>query len=447
MRILVANRGEIACRIIKSIKELGHESVAIFSTEDRDCEHVAQADYAVCVGPSDSKMSYLNVANILVTATELGVDAIHPGYGFLSENEEFVRNVEELGIKFIGPSSESISLMGNKLNALNTMKLANPHYNLNPFYEICNSEDLVKYNDLIGLPTILKYVNGGGGKGIRIVKSQDELQSMYEMVLNEARLVEANPKILIEKYIENAKHVEVQVISDRHGNVCHLGTRDCSIQRNGQKIIEEAPAVIVKSVADTLCELSVNVVKYIGYVGVGTLEFMVQGEDIFFLEMNTRLQVEHTVTEQVTNLDLVELQIKIADNEILPFVQKDVQIIGHSIECRINAENPKFNFAPSPGKLRTLKLPNNVRCDFGFIEGNVISPYYDSLIGKLIVTSENRDQALKDMLNALDETNIDHHTTIDFLKVVINNEKFVDNVQTTTFISENYDSLIESMEG
>lgn len=449
MRILVCNRGEIACRIIKSIKKLNHEAVVIYSTEDKDALFVKEADYAVCIGPGDPRASYLNVENILVVATSFGVDAIHPGYGFLSENAEFVEHLESLNIKFIGPSSKSIELMGNKINALKTMQDANPDYDLNPYYEVHNHKEVLEACEKLKLPIIIKYANGGGGKGIRVVKKHEQLIPHYDLVVNEAQIFEKNPKILIEKYVEQARHVEVQIIADQYQNVCHLLTRDCSIQRNGQKIIEEAPAILDKKIENKLCHLACNVVKYINYEGVGTLEFMVKDDSIYFLEMNTRLQVEHTVTEEIANLDLVELQIKIAFGEKLPFKQEDLIFTGHAIECRINAEQPINNFAPAPGIIKKLELVDgkNVRNDFGFETNDMISPFYDSMIGKIIIKAKSRDEAILKMLEVLGSTTIDHPTTIDFIKIILNDDTFKENRQVTTFINDNFSSLIEQLKG
>lgn len=404
MRILVANRAEIACRIIKSIQLLGHEAVAIYSRADKLSKHVGIADMSVCVGPELASDSYLNMLAILTAATSLEVDAIHPGYGFLSENSNFAKLCSELGIIFIGPSSSAISLMGDKINALNVMKEASSSNN--QFFEINNQTELGKIAEQIGLPLIIKYAQGGGGKGMRIVREASELERSYQLVVSEAKAVEADPRIFAEKFIENAKHIEVQIIADQAGNVMTLGTRDCSMQRNSQKVIEEAPALISSEITNQLYQISTNIAKIIEYTGVGTVEFMVCGDEIYFLEMNTRLQVEHTVTEAIYGIDLVACQIRVAFGELLPALDIPNEYSGHAIECRINAEDPQKNFMPSPGVVESLELPARARYDFGFDSGDVIPPYYDSMIGKIIVHEVNRDLAIAKMIDVLEVSKI-----------------------------------------
>lgn len=449
MRILVANRGEIACRIIKTIKTMGHEAVAVYSTEDKNLEHVKIADYSVCIGPGDPKESYLNMLNILIVATSLEIDGIHPGYGFLSENSKFVDLCEEVGVKFIGPSAKNIEVMGDKINALNIMKEANEGLIDSQFEEIKDKEDLNLIIKKLGYPFIIKYALGGGGKGMRIVKEESEVQNSYDMVVSEAKQLDDNPRIFAEKFIEDAKHIEIQVIADQFGNVCHLGSRDCSLQRNSQKIIEEAPAHINEALLNKMIKVSLNIVKEIKYEGVGTIEFLVKGDKFYFLEMNTRLQVEHTVTEQIFNIDLVKEQINIAFGNPLSFAQEDINLKGHSIECRINAEDALNNFMPIPGVIEKLSLyeKKQIRNDFGFVEGNKISPFYDSLIGKIIVTGKNREEAINNMIEAIDNMHIKGIKTIaNFSRALLTNKDFINNVHTTTYIKDNYENLIKEVE-
>lgn len=438
MRILVANRGEIACRIIKSIQACNHQAVAVYSLADKDASHVKLADLSVCIGAENVTDSYLNMFNILSAATCLEVDMIHPGYGFLSENYVFASLCEQLQIEFIGPSSSSIKRMGDKINALEVMQKAAE--GSNQFFEVFDSSDLVRISEAVEFPLIIKYANGGGGKGMRICKEPSTIENCYEMVCSEAGQIEANPRIFIEKYIENAKHIEVQVLCDKHGNKYSLGTRDCSMQRNSQKVIEEAPALISKEVSERLASIAIGICREIDYVGVGTVEFMVNGEGEYFLEMNTRLQVEHTVTEEVTGLDLVNLQIAVAKGEALNDLK--FEIGGHAIECRINAEDPALGFMPMPGKIKTLNLPNGVRCDFGVEAGNVVSPFYDSMIGKIICYGSDRAEAIAKMESALTSLEISGvKTNIEFNRELIGCQAFMKNVHTTEYIKENIDKM------
>lgn len=441
MRILVANRAEIACRIITSIQSLGHEAVAIYSRVDKDMKHVKMADLSVCVGPELSSESYLNMLGILTAATSLEVDAIHPGYGFLSENSNFAKLCEELGIIFIGPKSDNIDLMGDKINALNVMAKASDGNN--QFLEITNIDQLTDIANKITLPLIIKYAQGGGGKGMRIVRNMDDLVDSYKLVVSEAKQAEANPRIFAEKFIENAKHVEVQLLSDNHGNVMTLGTRDCSMQRNGQKVIEEAPATITKDVEIELCTIATNIAKLIGYVGVGTVEFMVSGTNVYFLEMNTRLQVEHTVTEEIFGIDLVSLQIEVASGKSLVDLNVPRSYSGHAIECRINAEDPSNKFMPSPGLIKSIDLPAKARYDFGFESGDTVPPYYDSMIGKVIVKEVNRDLAIGKMVDVLSQAKFEGiKTNREFNITLLTDDVFASNTHDTQYIMNNLDDLI-----
>ncbi len=440
MRILVANRAEIACRIIRSIQSLGHEAVAIYSRADKDLSHARIADMSVCVGPELSSESYLNMLGILTAATSLEVDAIHPGYGFLSENSNFAKLCEELGITFIGPSSSAIELMGDKINALNVMAKASDGNN--QFFEITDSSQLEDIAKQITLPLIIKYAQGGGGKGMRIVRDQAELLNCYQMVLSEAKQAEPDPRIFAEKFIENAKHVEVQIIADNSGDVLTLGTRDCSMQRNGQKVIEEAPATIDSSVESELLTIATNIAKEIDYRGVGTVEFMVCDTNIYFLEMNTRLQVEHTVTEEIFGIDLVALQIKVANGELLADLDINPVPSGHAIECRINAEDPSNKFMPSPGKITELSMPERARYDFGFIAGDTVPPYYDSMIGKVIVKEINRDLAIAKMVDVLDHAVVEGIKTNRMFNIkLLNDPVFKANTHDTQYVMANLERL------
>ncbi len=449
MRILVINRGEIALRIIRTIKKMGHEAVVIYSEVDREALHVKHADIAICVGKATAKESYLNIPNILSVVTELGIDLIHPGYGFLSENAGFVRLCEQLKCEFIGPSAEVIELMGDKINAINTVKLAKVPTVAHTVKPIIDEADAQKIADATGYPVMIKAAGGGGGKGLRIVKTADELIDNYHQVVSEAKITDPNPRIFIEKFIDDAKHIEVQIMGDKYKNVLHFGTRDCSMQRNNQKVIEEAPACLNQELLDQICQSAVDIAKEIDYVGAGTVEFLVKDGKYYFLEMNTRLQVEHPVTEMIYGVDLVQMQIEIALDEELKIKQNAVIKQNHAIELRINAENPKYNFSPQPGEIKQLTLAggNNVRNEFGVTSGSVISPYYDSMIGKIIVVDRDRLAAIEQAKAKLAECSIEGiASNIEFINVLLNESKYVDNSYTTTFIGKNYERLIAKLE-
>jgi len=447
MRIMVANRGEIALRIMRTIKELGHESVAIYSRADENSLHVKYADIAVCVGENQSSGSYLNIPNILSAATQLGVDAIHPGYGFLSENANFIKLLEELEIGFIGPKASAIELMGDKINAVEAMEKANVPI-VRGTKDIKDAQHAIKSVKELGLPVIIKAAGGGGGKGLRIVRDIDEVESSFNAVISEAKVTDPDPRVFIEQFIENAKHIEVQVIADKFGNAVHLGTRDCSMQRNNQKIIEEAPALILKDLEEEMCAASLRAVKEIGYINAGTFEYLVCENKFYFLEMNTRLQVEHTVTEQVFGIDIVKEQINIELDRELSFTQADVEVRGHAIECRINAEDPFHNFTPCPGKITHMHLPGgyNVRNDFGVYANGVVPIFYDSLVGKIIVTGHTRIDAINNMKRALDEFQIEGiKTTVSFQEILLDEKEYVENTYATTFIEQNYDRILSEV--
>jgi len=405
-RVLIANRGEIAVRVIRACREMGIESVAVFSDVDRKALHVRKAGYAYHIGPATASESYLNVAKILDVAKRSGAEAIHPGYGFLSENAAFARACREAGIKFIGPSPESMEMMGSKTRARQNMKKAGVPFV--PGSERGLDIDAATHlAEQIGYPIMLKAAAGGGGKGMRQVSSPEELHSAYEAARSEAQRAFGDNEVYIEKLIVNPRHVEMQIFGDEHGNVVYLGERECSVQRRHQKVLEESPSPIVDDdMRRRMGEIAVRVGKAANYYNAGTVEFLVDQErNFYFLEMNTRLQVEHPVTEFVTGLDLVHLQMHIASGEKLPFKQEDIQLRGHAIECRIYAEDPDNNFFPSPGMITRLISPSGpgIRRDSGMYEGWTVPLDYDPLLAKLVGYGENRDQAIHRLLRALYE--------------------------------------------
>lgn len=442
-KVLVANRGEIAVRIIRACKELNIKTVAIYSEADKNSLHVRLADQAICVGPAASSKSYLNIHSILEATCITGADSIHPGFGFLSENANFAKMCEESNIKFIGPSSEVIQLMGNKSNSKELMKRAGVP--VVPGSEGClhNVKEAKELAQKIGYPVILKASAGGGGKGIRIVRKEDELENLYNIVKQEAKVSFKDDEIYMEKFIENPRHVEIQILADEFGNVVHLGERDCSIQRRNQKILEESPSTILDdNLRKKMGEAAIKAVKASQYANAGTIEFLVdKNRNFYFMEMNTRIQVEHPVTEFVTDVDIVKEQIKIASGEKLDFKQKEVEICGHSIEVRINAENPELNFRPCPGKIEGLNLPggNGIRIDTCVYSGYTIPPIYDSMIAKLIVHGRDRTEAIAKLKRALEETVIEGiDTNIDFLLQIVECSRFVSGEFDTSFVSTEF---------
>ncbi len=423
-KILIANRGEIAVRIIRACRELGIQSVAVYSEADKDALHAQLADEAVCIGPAPSKDSYLNMENIISATINTGAEAIHPGFGFLSENQKFAKLCEECNITFIGPSSEIIRKMGNKTEARNTMMEAGvtviPGWNAN----IESAEEGKEIAAKLGYPVIIKAALGGGGKGMRVAMNEEEFENAYLTARKEAGAAFGDDSVYMEHFIEHPRHVEVQILADSYGNVVHLGERDCSIQRNHQKFIEEAPCkAISEELRSRMGEQAVKAAKAVGYENAGTIEFLLENEkDFYFMEMNTRIQVEHPVTEWITGVDLIKEQIKIASGEKLSFTQEEVKMEGHSIECRINAENPEKNFRPSPGKIENLYLPGGkgIRMDTAIYSGYEIPPYYDSMIAKLIVHGTTREEALRKMRSALGEVIIEGiDTNVDYLYEMI----------------------------
>ena len=438
-KILIANRGEIALRIIRACREMGIRSVAIFSEPDRSSLHVKLADEAICVGPAMSKDSYLNMSNILNAAIITNSDAIHPGFGYFSENAAFVEACEACGITFIGPRASVMELMGDKAQAKITAKAANCPV-IPGGDGLLNSEaEAAKMAEEMGYPIRLKATAGGGGRGIRIVTCAEELSNAYRVAFAEAEATFGNGALYIEKDIEEPRHIEVQILGDKYGNYVHLGERECSIQRRNQKLIEEAPSVAISNdTREKMGKTAVDLAKYVEYENAGTIEFLLdKNGDFYFMEMNTRVQVEHPVTEYVTGVDIVKEQIKIADGEKLSVTQKDIKIDGHSIECRIIAEDPTNNFAPSVGKIKHFVPAGGpgVRIDTHIYDGYEIPPYYDAMICKLIVHGKNREEAINRMKRALFEFHIDGiKTNIEYQLKILENEYFVKGDITTSFI-------------
>ena len=440
-KILIANRGEIAVRIIRACREMGIRTVAIYSEADKEALHTKLADESICIGPAPSNKSYLNMKAILEAICLTGSDSVHPGFGFLSENVTFAKMCEEIGIKFIGPNYKLIELLGNKSKAKETMK--NVGVPVVPGSEgIINSKkEAIELAEKIKYPVILKASAGGGGRGIRVAYSKTELEKEYDIVKQEAKVSFNDDSIYIEKFIENPRHVEIQVLADEKGNCIHLGERDCSIQRRNQKVLEETPSQILnEETRKKMGEIAVKAVKEIGYSNAGTIEFLVdKNKDFYFMEMNTRVQVEHPVTEMVTGVDIIKEQIKIASGEKLSYKQEDIKIKGHSMEVRINAENPEKNFMPAPGMITGLHLPggNGIRVDTAIYDGYNVPPTYDSMLAKLIVYGKNREESILKMRSALAETVIEGITTnIDFLLKILNNKDFQNNNYDTSFISQ-----------
>lgn len=442
-KVLVANRGEIALRIIRACKELGIKTVAIYSEADKNSLHTRLADEAVCIGPSAATKSYLNMQNILETACITGCDSVHPGFGFLSENAKFAKMCEESNIKFIGPSYKIIELMGNKSNSKQLMKKAGVPVIPGSNGAITSLRDAISFSNKIGYPVLLKASAGGGGKGIRKVESALELEKAYNLVKQEAKAAFNDDEVYIEKFIENPRHVEIQILADEHGNIVHLGERDCSIQRRNQKILEETPSTILdENLREKMGKAAIKVVKASNYTNAGTIEFLVdKNKNFYFMEMNTRIQVEHPITEMVTGIDIVKEQLRIASGKSLSFTQKDISFRGHSIECRINAENPELNFRPCPGQIKELNLPggNGVRIDTAVYMGYTIPPMYDSMIAKIIIHAEDRKSAIRKMKRALEECVIEGiDTNVDFLYSILDNEKFKLGNFDTSFINKEF---------
>lgn len=447
-KLLVANRGEIALRVLRSAKEMGLKTVAIYSEADRNALHVRYADEAVCVGPPASAQSYLRGDKILEICHQLGVDAIHPGYGFLSENATFARMVKEAGLIFVGPSPEAMELMGSKLAA----KQAVSKYGIPmvPGTEeaISDVEAAKKIAREVGFPILIKASAGGGGKGMRIVNAEADFEEQMQLAVNEAVSAFGDGAVFIEKYIGSPRHIEIQVLGDEHGNIVHLFERECSIQRRHQKVIEEAPSsVLTPQLRARMGQCAVDVARACDYTGAGTVEFLLdENHNFYFLEMNTRLQVEHPVTEQITGLDLVKEQIRVAEGQPLPFTQEELTITGHALELRVYAEDPQNNFLPDIGTLTTYVRPQGpgVRVDDGFEQGMDIPIYYDPMIAKLVTFGKDRQEAIERMLRAIDEYQITGiETTLGFGRYVLQHPAFVSGNFDTNFIRDHFtvDSL------
>jgi acetyl-CoA carboxylase biotin carboxylase subunit len=438
-KILIANRGEIALRIIRACHELGIKAVAVYSTADEYSLHVKFADEAVCIGPGPSSESYLNIPRIIAAGEITNADAIHPGYGFLAEDANFSHVCSQNNFTFIGPSAEIINSMGNKSQAKSTMEAANIPVIPGSNDIIANSLEAKKVAAIIGLPVMFKASAGGGGKGMRFVSSIDEAENAFKTAHAEALAAFGNGDIYVEKFIENPRHIELQILADSHGNAVHLGERECSVQRRHQKLIEESPSAAVdKRLRKKLGRTAVAAVKSVDYVGVGTVEFLLdKNKDFYFMEMNTRIQVEHPITEMVTGADLIKQQIRMHAGEKVPDYLKRIELNGHSIECRINAEDPEKNFAPSPLPITSYHMPGGkgVRIDSHVYAGYKIPTYYDSMIGKLIVHASTRDRAITRMRQALSECVIEGpKTTIPYHKQILEDERFISGEYDTSFL-------------
>ena len=438
-KILIANRGEIAVRIIRACRNMGIRSVAVYSKEDKNSLHVQLADQRVCIGEGPARNNYLNMERIITAARNVGADAIHPGFGFLSENADFVRLCNEYGITFIGPTADVINSMGNKSHARKTMIDANVPVVPGTKEPVYDAETGEKFADEIGYPVMIKASSGGGGKGMRVAKSKDEFEFNFNMAQRESANAFGDDTMYIEKFIENPRHVEIQIMADNFGNVVALGERDCSVQRNHQKLIEESPSpAITEKMRASMNHDAILAAKAVNYTNAGTVEFIVDPKGTYyFMEMNTRIQVEHGVTGMVTGTDLIIEQIRVAMGEPLSFTQKDVTPKGHAIECRINAEIPEKNFMPSPGVVKHLHLPagNGVRVDTALYTGYRIPSEYDSMIAKVIVHAPNRDAALQKMRSALNEMLImGVETNLDFQYRILKNPEFCEGKADTGFI-------------
>ncbi|MCP3029805.1 acetyl-CoA carboxylase biotin carboxylase subunit [Halobacillus sp. A1] len=437
-KILIANRGEIARRIIRTCNSLGIETVAIYSDADADTPYVTEASEAHHVGASQANQSYLNIDKIIQVAKETGAEAVHPGYGFLSENTKFTKHCEEAGILFIGPDSEKIQLMGDKIEARRHMEKAGVPVVPGWDGKLESVEHALEVAEDLGYPLMLKASAGGGGIGMHVVRNEEELTKSFSSAKQTAGASFGDDTVFLERFIEHARHIEVQVAADNHGNTVHLFERECSIQRRNQKVIEESPSPFLdEALRKKLCETAVKGVKEIGYTNVGTMEFIFDDESghFYFLEMNTRLQVEHPVTEEITGLDLVELQLKIAAGQEIGLTQEDITNNGYAIEARLYAEDPETYF-PSPGKLTTLKLPENTgRFDFAYEEGNTVSPFYDPMVGKIIVHGKNRKEALDELDIIVDRIEVEGITTnLSLIKQLVNENDFRDGRYTTNYL-------------
>ncbi len=440
-KVLIANRGEIAVRIIRACREMGIRTVAIYSEADKNALHTTLADEAICIGPAPSAKSYLNMKAILEAACLTGADSIHPGFGFLSENSSFAKICEEMGIKFIGPNHKLIELLGNKSKAKETMKKAGVPVVPGSEGLLASKKQAIELAEKIKYPVMLKASAGGGGRGIRIAYTQEELEREYDLVRQEAKVAFNDDSIYLEKFVENPRHIEIQILADEKGNCIHLGERDCSVQRRNQKVLEETPSSILdEKTRNKMGEVAVKAVKEIGYTNAGTIEFLVDKNlDFYFMEMNTRVQVEHPVTEMVTGVDIIKEQIKIASGEKLSFTQKDIKFNGHSMEARINAEIPEKNFMPCPGTITGLHLPggNGIRVDTAIYSGYTVPPTYDSMLAKVIVHGKNREESIAKLKSAVAELVVEGiQTNADFILKILSNKNFINNNYDTSFIQK-----------
>jgi len=433
----VANRGEIALRIIRACRELGVATVAVYSEADRNALHVRFADEAVCIGPAIASQSYLSIPNVISAADITGVDAVHPGYGFLSENIAFATAVRSHGIAFIGPSAEHLGTFGDKLSAKAAARSAGVPLIPGSAGGVANAEEAVKVAEGIGYPVMLKAAFGGGGKGMRVVESAENLRKVFELTSSEAEAAFGNGAVFLERFLPAPRHVEVQVAGDAFGNARHFGERDCSLQRRHQKLVEEAPAPnLSDDLRDRIRAAASQLVAHTGYQTVGTVEFLVQGDEFFFLEVNPRIQVEHPITEEVTGVDLVQLQIRLAAGEEMPMAQEDISLSGHAIEVRVNAEDP-WTFLPSPGRITGYHVPGGpgVRIDSAVHEQAMVQPYYDSLVAKLIVRAETRERAIQRMGWAIDEFVVEGiKTTLPLQRELLLGDAFADVTFHTRYV-------------
>lgn len=447
-KVLIANRGEIAVRIIRACREMGIETVAVYSEADREALHTQLADEAICIGPAPSSESYLNMEQIISATIVSGADAIHPGFGFLSENDRFAALCEQCHIIFIGPTADVIRKLGNKSNARNTMIAAGVPVIPGSKEPLYHAEEALAIAEEVGYPVIVKAALGGGGKGMRVAYHQDELENAFMTAQKESMAAFGDNTMYLEHFVEHPKHVEFQILADSYGHVIHLGERDCSIQRNHQKLIEESPCAIMSdALRQKMGEAAVNAAKAAGYVNAGTIEFLLEKTGRFyFMEMNTRIQVEHPVTEWVTGIDLIKEQIRIADGRELSYTQEDVKLTGHAIECRINAENPKKRFMPCPGCITNVHIPggNGVRVDTHIYNGYKVPANYDSMLMKLIVYDKDRASAIAKMRSALGEVIIEGiETNIDFQYEILENEAFQKGDTDTGFIEKYFPDYVK----
>ena len=440
-KVLIANRGEIAVRIIRACREMGIETVAVYSTADQEALHAQLADEAICIGNAPATESYLNMESILSAAVVTGADAIHPGFGFLSENSKFANLCKQCNIIFIGPDAEVMDLMGNKSNARKTMLEAGVPIIPGTKEAVYDVQKALEEAERIGYPVMIKAALGGGGKGMRVAENAEELPQQFLTAQQETKMAFNDETMYLEHFISHPRHVEFQILADRYGNVVHLGERDCSIQRNHQKVIEEAPCMAIDEAKRAeMGEAAVKAAKAANYENAGTIEFLLEGNgNFYFMEMNTRIQVEHPITEWVTGIDLIKEQIRIASGKKLSVTQEDIHIVGHSIECRINAEDPEKNFRPCPGPITGVYLPGGkgIRIDSAIYSGYEVPPYYDSMLAKLSVHAKNRSEAIKKLRSALGEVIIEGiGTNLDYTYDILNNEDYINGTFDIEFLNK-----------